>query len=706
MKKHIKQEGSLKILSLKSFLIGPCRVGKTTARRRLTGEIKCVQSGYIEPSTAVDTPLTVHLHHPTERASVLLSDHASGWSCQGLEEQCRALCSAIMNSPDLSASINQPTASQPKSTHATHHITHQSQFKQEDPDTANQGDSMKQDASSQDEVTTALTKLVKKNEWESIREFLKGVGALTLLHIVDIGGQPEFHEILPLLLHGLSLNLIFFNASHDINHPYKVVYVDDSGSESSFQYNSEFTVKDVIERALSSILALQTEKYHNPAAILIGTHHDCLTDEASVRELEQSIWESFKNTDFIRKDVLCSINKKGEKKRYIHLLDNVSGKSEDIDELRQLIERIVHTRFDSLRDDIPTAALLLRLILHMKFDKHPGWCYVEDCVKIAENCGISREDLLKENGILDYLHNRFGTILYYRKLERLKKRVIVNTNAIMGPPSELFVQAFGAEESQPETACRIRETGEIPNYLMERACSSKKTSDDKIPTDEIVELLEARYILYKNARSSAAGNETVYFLPSVLLPDHKVAEESKSPVSIASLPYPPVLFLPSTGNVPLGQFSATAVKLSNCNHWTLVDTKRFKNRIQFYVKCGEDYVRVEFRAVSCHLELRIIPEEYSEITPRSMIQCRSDLCKCLTEVTEFFPHTKNVKWQIGFYCPHALKSGEQPHPACYQTNKFMLCQKKGCQNGVVPLAKEHKCWFDVSQSNLRTCTRN
>ena len=713
VKKHIKQQGSLEVLSLKSFLIGPSRVGKTTTRKRLTREIKCISRDHIEPSTGIDAPLTVQLHHPTERSSVLLADHARGWSCQGLEEQCCTLCSAIINSPAQPATSSrsiyaEPTSSQ--STGSADHNTHQLQpkleesnkqgdpTKQEDPtkqkditkleDSEDPTKQKEQIQSSPDEVTAALTKLVKAENWESIKEFLRGVGALILLNIVDIGGQPEFHEILPLLLHGQSLNLIFLNLAHKLDSLYTVVYRDNSGSEStSIQYESEFTIREVIERALSSISLLQIDECHKPAAILIGTHLD-LTNAVSVRDLEQSIQESFKNTDFMKKDVLILVSKEGEEKRYVHLLDNTSENFEDIDELRQLIARIVFARFS--KEPIPTGALLLHLILRMKFDRHPGWCSVEECVKIAENCGISREDLLKEDGILDYLHNRFGTILYYRKLKLLSQRVIINANVIMGPPSELFVHAFGTKETEPETAKHIRETGEIPDDLMKRVCSSKKV--DKL-TEEIVELLESRYILYRNARSS--DEETVYFLPSVLLPDHNVAKESRNPVLLASLPYSPVLFLPSIRNVPLGQFSATAVKLSN--HWTLVDTERFKNRIQFEFECDDEFLRVEFRSLLTHLELRVVPGGSTKVTPCMMTQCCHELYRYLSEVSESYPHTKNMKWWYGFYCPHALQQpGGRPHPARLR-GKYIECCQKGCQGRKVPLDIRHKSWFCVSE---------
>ena len=111
MKKHIEQQGSLPVRSLKSFFIGPSRVGKTTARRRLTGEITNISRDEIVPSTGIEAPLTVQLYHPTEQSSVLLS---AGWHCQGLEEQCRSLCSRVLSSP-----ADPPTSSSSSSAHAT-----------------------------------------------------------------------------------------------------------------------------------------------------------------------------------------------------------------------------------------------------------------------------------------------------------------------------------------------------------------------------------------------------------------------------------------------------------------------------------------------------------------------------------------------------------------------------------------------------------
>ena len=474
VKEHIKQQGSVDVLSLKSFLIGPSRVGKTTARRRLTGEIDHLLPDEIVPSTGIDAPLTVQLYHDTEQSSVLISE---GWQSQGLSEQCRTLCSRILNSPIPSSSRSGSSTSQlslpsstipPSAVSSSFSVEVKPSFLMEDtestlqiisspipsPSSSSIATPLKPDTPTveKDEIASALTSLVKKEDWGTVQEFLKRLGFFTLLHIVDIGGQPEFHEILPLLLHGLALNLVFLDMTKNLDSPYTVVYRDDIDS-SPIQYECEFTVREIIQRALHSISSLQLNtNYSKPAALLVGTHLDKCS-EADVLVLEESVQKSFAN--FIKDSVLCPVSKPGEKKRYIHLLDNVSRDSSDIKGLRELITTVVHNRFKP--EPVPTATLLLHLILRMKFDPTPGWCSLEGCIEIAERCGISREDLTKEGGILQYLHDRFGTILHYRGLE-IGQRVIVNTNLVTRPPAELFVTAFGTKKSEQETAEKMRRT--------------------------------------------------------------------------------------------------------------------------------------------------------------------------------------------------------------------------------------------------------
>ena len=713
MKEHIKQQGSVDMLSLKSYLIGPSRVGKTTTLHRLTGKIDYLSPDEIVPSTGIDAPLTVQLYRHTGQTSVLISE---AWQSQGLNEQCRMLCSRILNSPisPPSSGTSQPSLSssiKPYSSDET--MSNESKDILNSPLSPSSSSHPKplpsiapQDEITVDEITFALTSLVEKEDWETVQEFLKNLKDFTLLNILDIGGQPEFHEILPLLLHGIALNLIFLNMSQDLDSPYTVVYREDTDSR-PIQYKSEFTIREIIQRALHSISSLQSNaNYSQPAAILVGTHLDKCS-EAHILALEQSIQDTFAN--FIKDSVLCPVSKPEEKKRYIHLLDNVSKGSSDIEGLRELIKTVVNDRFKP--EPVPTATLLLHLILRMKFDPTPGWCSLEECIEIAKRCGISRNDLLKEDGILQYLHDRFGTILHYRLPNqeigqyglKIGQRVIVNPNLIMRPPAELFVTAFGVNRSEQETAEAIRRTGEIPHRLMKKVCSSNKdqSAANEIPTDEIVQLLKSRYILYENAQSDSEKH--FYFLPCLLYPDHKVDEQSRDNSHLNSLTYPPILLIPETGYVPLGPFPATVVTLSQSSHWRLAESPRFRNRIRFYFLLPKERILdVELRALSTHLEFRIRYDASSKpINPRLIPKCLRELRECFDQVLLFYPHTQGMKWDFGFYCPHVIQSGQCLYPARCCTKdepQDVICTQGDCKNRPVDLEDKHKCWFTVSDS--------
>ena len=733
VERHIQQHGSVDLLSLKSFFVGPSCVGKTTARRRLTYEITHISPDDIVPSTGIDPPLTVQLYHETDQSSVLLSEE--GWRRLGLREQCRTLCSHVINNPlpPPSNSSTLPTRSSLRSTIPPTHIattsssstafsqkavamsiptdglsittpasideqttTHHIEDSESTDEPIIDDDKPTTDKPTDDIMTDLIAEistLVKDEDWESIRELLKERGILAFLHIIDIGGQPEFHEILPLLLHGLALNLIFLNVTQDLDSSYTVIYRDDSGYR-PIQYKSEFTIREIIQRALCSIASLQTSPDYKPAAILVGTYFD-QSSEADVLTLDQSIQEAFKDTNFMKNDILCQIGESEEGPRYIHPLNNVSRDPSDIEKLRQLITNTVHQRFAP--EQVPTSTLLLHLILRQKFEVR-GWCSLEECVEVAKSCHISREDLLGENGILQFLHDRFGTILYYRGL-KIGQRAIINPNIILAPTTELFVYAFGAKKSEPNTAATIRNTGVIPQSLMHKVCSSKsikEADDEKIPTNEIVELLASRHILYEDARS--ANEETTYFLPSLLFPDHNVAKESSDPTVLSGLFYSPILLCPSTEFCPLGLFPATVVNLSKRKLWELDKCNRFRNRLRFYVQYNkEKLLHVELRTLSTHLEFRILSTK--PVNPRLILQLRRELWDAVTKVSLIYPHTKSVKWFYGFYCPHAVDSGDHPHLAlCQKTEEpqDVVCSLPDCHGGPVALEDRHKCWFMVS----------
>ena len=169
------------------------------------------------------------------------------------------------------------------------------------------------------------------------------------------------------------------------------------------------------------------------------------------------------------------------------------------------------------------------------------------------------------------------------------------------------------------------------------------------------------------------------------------------PKLLSGLLYSPLLLIPATGFVPLGQFQASVVRFSQDEKWSLDDANRFRNRIGFYFHDDRGgLIHVEIRKFVSHLDVRILTD--AVINPRLILECRQ-LWTMFCEVGALIPHTRDVHWDFGFYCPHTVQSGQRPHPArCLSKTKpqHVICTRQDCRGGPVGLEYKHKCWFTVS----------
>ncbi|XP_019850163.1 PREDICTED: ankyrin-3-like, partial [Amphimedon queenslandica] len=130
----------------------------------------------------------------------------------------------------------------------------------------------------------------------------------TMLHIIDTGGQPEFHEILPALITGPAINLLVFKLTKDLRSRYEIIYRTSSGD--SKPYETSLTHEEVIFRSLASIACLRQntigwrfdempiEDKSEPVAFLIATHRDQV-DENKVSEVNQQLRTKIENSSHL-----------------------------------------------------------------------------------------------------------------------------------------------------------------------------------------------------------------------------------------------------------------------------------------------------------------------------------------------------------------------------------------------------------------------
>ena len=70
---------------------------------------------------------------------------------------------------------------------------------------------------------------------------------------MDTGGQPEFREILPIVLPGPALHMILFNLAFDLNEPIPVRFCQQDGTNAMISYESTYTGIQMIYQLLSSL---------------------------------------------------------------------------------------------------------------------------------------------------------------------------------------------------------------------------------------------------------------------------------------------------------------------------------------------------------------------------------------------------------------------------------------------------------------------
>ena len=525
---------------------------------------------------------------------------------------------------------------------------------------------------------------------------IKDIEKTTTIYIMDIGGQPEFHEIMPIIFNGPALHMIFFNLAFNLDYPIPIRFCQEDGTDSVITYNSSYTGKQMIYQLLSSLyylskgLSLDSE----PAAVLIATHLDQLKDqgEKKVEEINDSLKELLSNVEF-HDQAFLTYPKKDKNSTIFIPINNHSGDEEEIKQLQKFIRKVIDDRFSSV--ELPSSWLFFHLLLRHRYESSPGVCRLEDCRALAKGCGLDESDVPE---VLRYIHRRLGTILFYEEVQGMNELVICDPNVLFQSIYHIVAVSFGGDKAQHTCTTEIRKTGEIPVRVLKRI--GTQPSHSLLTNEHIIELLKHFGILTE----LPSDDGIVYFMPCLLQPDYSPELSCEALQALC----PPPLLVRFDGNyIPVGLFSALVVKLSQ-RSWQPNRDSRYRNHILFdtddvFPVDGVSSVALivypaylEFRSTITSSNKEQKPEEIHKFC----MEVRKTVAETLKSILGLHEHTKRAKFQLGFYCPGSFQVGGQLHfceclPRQNHTNpKMVLCSKSPpCQDKCC-LPHECSIWFD------------
>ena len=385
-----RHQGMIKPKSLKCLFTGPPRTGKTTLKNRLLKTIKnLISLGVASPSGGFENPISVVIGETKERNTALLED----WQTQtDLLDEARTVLGFIHQQPTSQQlasptfTPDQYTLDPPTSDLPTPGPNSPTQDSLHPPLEANSFDYVKQ----------LMQEVLEKRRLRTIKDIEK----TTTLYLMDTGGQPEFHEIMPLILNGPALHLVFFNLAIDLDEPVFIQFCQQDGTNATTTYESSCTGKQMIYQLLSSLycLSIGISPHSKPTAVLIGTHLDQL--KKKIEEINDSL-KSLSNIEFHDRGFLTYPK---EDENIFIPVNNYSGGEEEIEHLQVFLRQIIVDRFNPV--ELPSSWLFFHLILRHRYESSPGVCRLAECRALAKGCGLDEKDVSK---VLQYIHQNLGT---------------------------------------------------------------------------------------------------------------------------------------------------------------------------------------------------------------------------------------------------------------------------------------------------------
>ena len=531
----------------------------------------------------------------------------------------------------------------------------------------------------------AIKEVLQRN---NIRKLQPLFDRTLTIYFRDCGRQPEFHEVLPALASQSTLFLLVFNLSEGLDTQYKVTYKT-RNSEVSDSYVSSFTVRQALLQCLASIssigkyLELQINGVKSrfiSKVLIIGTHKDLLggTREAEERvsHINKQLEDELKGTDWYFEDMIVR-TKSG---RLVLGINSFSPN--DVKKLKDLVNEVALNR--DYQFEIPVSWLTFHFCIRKLGKKVMP---LEECLHLAEECKISFAG--ECDASLWFLHDKLGTIRYFKHVPELKKIVITDPQLLFDIVTDLIVNmfSFGKYIQRRSEHDRFRSSGRFTKHHLKQ-CEAVK--EKLLSVEQVIAVLEHLLIIAPVGINES--NEQEYFLPCVLV--H--ASLPSTPLLHNDSDIPPLLITFKCHYTPRGIFSSLIAKilLDDKKKWKLSSEEIKRNQVEFcLIKSGHIVtITNHFR----FLEISVKPPRGLWKKDNVHVSIQQYISQCLAYVRDQLNYTTicTANHFFGFYCNESHESSVDLHPAeCNHNTKptYKKCSLKGSLT--TSLLPKEKVWF-------------
>ena len=547
-------------------------------------------------------------------------------------------------------------------------------------ETTRQSSAVKEDASRREE-TWSVRRAMKRQYLSRMQAGAKKKTDLNneeLLDVEDTGGQPMFHEVLPVFIQ----NTMFGMLTVKLNEPldsFPLVEFYANGERIGEPFNSPFTHLDTLRHCMR-VIRSTCDCNTCPKIAFVGTHkdleHECPQESREMKEkkLRSIIPQEMEDNIIVHgESLLLAVNVKTpgkEDEKVISIL-----RENAMAELHKVKPKKIPLRY------VPLEMAFQR----MAKEQRKSVLSKEECFEVAATYNFTQESF---EAALKYLHG-LKLIFYYEEI--LPNVVFIDAQAILDKITELVVHSLSLQ---------VKSSGKLLGAL-------KKFVKRGIVTTEMLEKFKSHYVpklfmkdqlilLFQHLRIMAEVGKGEYLMPCLLR-----KQGIPRPMAVASLlAIPAFLFYFGRDGPKLGVYCFLLASLITEAKWELLEQNGYpvqvsRNRVQFALRGGNPGCVTITDSFSSFFHVAVELEPPEDGGTDGLHQICKEICPAIREtiLTGIRKASQRLNYnnsipEVAFPCPQH----EDFHPATISKNgRFLICTND-CRV-YSEVTEQHKLWL-------------
>ena len=518
------------------------------------------------------------------------------------------------------------------------------------------------------------------------------------VQITDSGGQPQFHEVLPIFLRGTSVYVFFQKLSEKLDAYSTVEYFDENGQSVCTPYQASHTNLQTFQYCLRVIHSqksnLKGGKEKSARIIVIGTFEDEAHKCSEKIETKNKRFLELLLPSFKKEVVYYDLN---QPKKVIFPL-NASNPGEAGEKIIDQVRSLISTECTADPVEVPLQWHALESLLEeMAEILKRDVLTKEECFQVAKEKLHFDEDSF--DAALEYL-DQLNVIFYFPEI--LPNVIFANTQVLLDKVTELVLVIHQLRHGLIKMAFtatwqRFNDHALVSEEFLAQIHFSKHYVPRCFTEKELV-------VLFNEVLVFAKFNETEFFMPALLRMLSK-EEVDKYRVDKSSAAAPVVITF--SGDVPcLGVFCASVVFLLSSKNrhpcqWEMKMTDSstpsclYRNCVEFEIP--DHPVTVTFIDAFKHFEIHLqLSECVSDHANTICPLVRSAIFEALHNA-DLALHYKISEPSLCLLCPCGV---EECHAAKLIPKYHMyICSQNKEKNGQLTL--NHLVW---SEANVQSPT--